>query len=149
MNHFKCILDRTSRCELRRLQSSLSVSNSKIQIPARIKRDPTDILHALESTIVKDSSLHIMKDYLYHDDPYLLPSKNWIIVFMHYHMNQVKKLQCGFIMNIAIYFQNIFQIQKLRHLNHFILIKIKYQKKYYYLLYLNVKCLMLYISISY
>lgn len=75
MNHFKCILDRTSRCELRRLQSSLSVSNSKIQIPARIKRDPTDILHALESTIVKDSSLHIMKDYLYHDDPYLLPSK--------------------------------------------------------------------------
>ncbi|XP_031367472.1 protein PTCD3 homolog, mitochondrial [Apis dorsata] len=75
MNHFKCILDRTSRCELRRLQSSLSVSNSKIEIPSRIKRDPTDILHALENTIPKDSSMHIMKNYIYHDDPYLLPMK--------------------------------------------------------------------------
>lgn len=75
MNHFKCILDRTSQCELRRLQSSLSISNSKIQIPARIKRNSTDILHALESTLPKDSNMHIIKNFMYHDDPYLLPIK--------------------------------------------------------------------------
>ncbi|CAD1468903.1 unnamed protein product, partial [Heterotrigona itama] len=61
---------RTPWYELRRLQSS--VSNSKIKIPARIQRDSTDILYALESTIPKDS---INLSYVYHDDPYLYPVK--------------------------------------------------------------------------
>ena len=67
------LLDRTSCVELKRLQSSLSVSNSKVKIPVRIQRGPTDILEALEQTIPKDSITN--NNYLYHDDPYLLPLK--------------------------------------------------------------------------
>ncbi|XP_048268623.1 protein PTCD3 homolog, mitochondrial isoform X3 [Bombus terrestris] len=63
----------TSCVELKRLQSSLSVSNSKVKIPVRIQRGPTDILEALEQTIPKDSITN--NNYLYHDDPYLLPLK--------------------------------------------------------------------------
>ncbi|KAK1125637.1 hypothetical protein K0M31_005198 [Melipona bicolor] len=70
MNRFRCLLDRTPWYELRRLQSSSSVSNSKIKIPARIQRDSTDILYALENTIPKD---FINLSYMYHDDPYLYP----------------------------------------------------------------------------
>ncbi|KOX79803.1 hypothetical protein WN51_11414 [Melipona quadrifasciata] len=61
---------RTPWYELRRLQSSSSVSNSKIKIPARIQRDSTDILYALENTIPKDFT---NLSYVYHDDPYLYP----------------------------------------------------------------------------
>ncbi|XP_033174927.1 protein PTCD3 homolog, mitochondrial isoform X3 [Bombus impatiens] len=60
----------TSCVELKRLKSSLSVSNSKVKIPARIQRGPTDILEALEQTMPKDSG---NISYLYHDDPYLYP----------------------------------------------------------------------------
>lgn len=70
MNHFKRVSDRISWCEFKRLQSTLSAPASKIQIPRRIKRGPTDILCALERTIPKDSMNH---NYLYHDDPFLLP----------------------------------------------------------------------------
>ncbi|XP_043600348.1 protein PTCD3 homolog, mitochondrial isoform X2 [Bombus pyrosoma] len=70
MNRLRYLLDRTSCVELKRLQSSLSVSNSKVKIPARIQRGPTDILEALERTIPKDSN---NISYLYHDDPYLFP----------------------------------------------------------------------------
>ncbi|CAL7938309.1 unnamed protein product [Xylocopa violacea] len=68
--NFKRISHRISLCELKRLQSSLSTSNSKIQIPARIKRGPTDILQALDSTIPEDYS---RISSVYHDDPYLIP----------------------------------------------------------------------------
>ncbi|XP_071865828.1 small ribosomal subunit protein mS39 [Bombus fervidus] len=72
MNRLRYLLDRTSCVELKRLQSSLSVSNSKVKIPARIQRGPTDILEALEQTIPKDFN---NISYLYHDDPYLIPLK--------------------------------------------------------------------------
>ncbi|CAK9807450.1 Protein PTCD3 homolog, mitochondrial [Anthophora quadrimaculata] len=70
MNRLKCISQRNSWCQLKRLQSSLSTSNSKIQIPVRIERGPTDILHALASTVPDDP---IQISYVYHDDPFLLP----------------------------------------------------------------------------
>lgn len=70
MNRLKCISQRNSWYQLKRLQSSLSTSNSKIQIPVRIERGPTDILHALASTVPDDP---IQTDYVYHDDPFLLP----------------------------------------------------------------------------
>ncbi|XP_017796576.1 PREDICTED: protein PTCD3 homolog, mitochondrial [Habropoda laboriosa] len=73
MNHLKSISQRNSWCQLKRLQSSLSsVSNSKIQIPARVERGPTDILNALNRTVPSDP---IKIDYVYHDDPFLLPTK--------------------------------------------------------------------------
>lgn len=72
MNRLRYFLHRTSCVELKRLQSSLSVSNSKVKIPARIQRGPTDILEALEQTIPKDFN---NISYLYHDDPYLIPLK--------------------------------------------------------------------------
>ncbi|XP_033343654.1 protein PTCD3 homolog, mitochondrial [Bombus vosnesenskii] len=70
MNRLRYLLDRTSCVELKRLKSSLSVSNSKVKIPARIQRGPTDILEVLEQTIPKDFG---NISYLYHDDPYLYP----------------------------------------------------------------------------
>nr|XP_034179190.1 protein PTCD3 homolog, mitochondrial isoform X1 [Osmia lignaria] len=71
MNHFKYISSsRCSWCQFKRLQSSSS--NSTIQIPPRIERKPTDILNALESTIPKDK---MATGYVYHDDPFLLPTK--------------------------------------------------------------------------
>ncbi|CAK9794674.1 Protein PTCD3 homolog, mitochondrial [Anthophora plagiata] len=70
MNSLKCISQRNLWCQLKRLQSSLSTSNSKIQIPVRIERGPTDILHALASTVPDDL---IQNNYVYHDDPFLLP----------------------------------------------------------------------------
>lgn len=70
MNRLRYLLNRTSCVELKRLQSTLSVSNSKVKIPARIQRSPTDILEALEQTIPKDFN---NISYLYHDDPYLIP----------------------------------------------------------------------------
>lgn len=71
MNHFKRVSNRVSWYELKRLQSSLSVANSKIQIPARIKRSSTDVLSAIEATI--PDVPHI--SYAYQDDPYLIPIK--------------------------------------------------------------------------
>ncbi|CAK9824805.1 Protein PTCD3 homolog, mitochondrial [Anthophora retusa] len=70
MNCLKCISQRNSWYQLKRLQSSLSTSHSKIQIPVRIERGPTDILHALASTVPDDP---IQNDYVYQDDPFLLP----------------------------------------------------------------------------
>ncbi|XP_068978689.1 small ribosomal subunit protein mS39 isoform X2 [Bombus flavifrons] len=70
MNRLRYLLDRTSCVELKRLKSSLSVSNSKVKIPDRIQRGPTDILKALERTIPKDYN---NTSYLYHNDPYICP----------------------------------------------------------------------------
>ncbi|XP_076241741.1 small ribosomal subunit protein mS39 [Calliopsis andreniformis] len=72
MNHLKSISYRNSWCQLKRLQSSMSASNSKIEIPPRIERGATDILHALDSTVPRDP---LRTHYKFHDDPFLLPSK--------------------------------------------------------------------------
>ncbi|XP_018331049.1 protein PTCD3 homolog, mitochondrial [Agrilus planipennis] len=48
--------------------------SSKINIPKRIQRGPTDILRALESTIERDPTA---AHYKYHDDPYLIPRVNY------------------------------------------------------------------------
>lgn len=53
---------------IRRLQSS--DATSKIRIPERIERGPTDILVALESTLQKQTTV---PHYKFIDDPYLLP----------------------------------------------------------------------------
>lgn len=47
--------------------------DEKIQIPNRIRRSPTDILRALETTISRDPTA---AHYKYHDDPYLIPTSN-------------------------------------------------------------------------
>lgn len=47
--------------------------DEKIQIPNRIRRNPTDILRALEKTITRDPTA---AHYKYHDDPYLIPTSN-------------------------------------------------------------------------
>ncbi|XP_015432428.1 PREDICTED: protein PTCD3 homolog, mitochondrial [Dufourea novaeangliae] len=72
MNHLKCVSYRSSWCRLRRPQSSLSALNSKIQIPPRIERGPTDILRALDQTVPRNP---MSMPYKYQDDPFLLPSK--------------------------------------------------------------------------
>ncbi|OAD52030.1 hypothetical protein WN48_03322 [Eufriesea mexicana] len=62
---------RISWCEIKRFKSSISVSNSKVCIPYRIKRGPTDILRALESTIPENIAT---KNYVFRKDPYLSPT---------------------------------------------------------------------------
>ncbi|XP_076678408.1 small ribosomal subunit protein mS39 isoform X2 [Andrena cerasifolii] len=69
MNHFKRISYRNTWCRLKRSQSSAAPS-SKIQIPPRIERGPTDILHALDCTVPRDP---LRTKYKYHDDPFLMP----------------------------------------------------------------------------
>ena len=72
MNHFKRIsYSRNTWCRLKRSESSAAPS-SKIQIPPRIERGPTDILHALDRTVPRDP---LRTKYKYHDDPFLLPSR--------------------------------------------------------------------------
>lgn len=48
-------------------------AEEKIEIPKAIPRGPTDILRALESTIIRDPTA---AHYKYHDDPYLIPMSN-------------------------------------------------------------------------
>nr|XP_033324844.1 protein PTCD3 homolog, mitochondrial [Megalopta genalis]XP_033324845.1 protein PTCD3 homolog, mitochondrial [Megalopta genalis] len=72
MNHLMCISYRSSCCWLHRSQSLLSTLSSEIQIPPRIERKPTDILRALERTVLEDP---IRTRYIFHDDPYLIPTK--------------------------------------------------------------------------
>lgn len=50
-----------------------NASAEKIVIPNRIQRGPTDILHALSSTVGNDPTA---AHYKYHDDPYLIPMSN-------------------------------------------------------------------------
>ena len=72
MNHFKRIsYSRNTWCRLKRSQSSAAPS-TKIQIPPRIERGPTDILDALDRTVPRDP---LRTKYKYHDDPFLLPLK--------------------------------------------------------------------------
>lgn len=53
--------------------SGKSKSSGTIEIPAYIKRGPTDILRALSQTVGID---HTAAHFKYHDDPYLIPTSN-------------------------------------------------------------------------
>ncbi|XP_055541391.1 protein PTCD3 homolog, mitochondrial [Wyeomyia smithii] len=53
--------------------SQTASAKEKIVIPARIEREPTDILNALSSTVGFDPTA---AHYKYHDDPFLLPITN-------------------------------------------------------------------------
>lgn len=53
--------------------STSSTDEHPFEIPKQIRRGPTDILRALESTIKRDPTA---AHYKYHDDPYLIPSSN-------------------------------------------------------------------------
>lgn len=48
-------------------------AEEKIEIPKKINRGPTDILHALSATVGTDTTA---AHYKYHDDPYLIPMSN-------------------------------------------------------------------------
>lgn len=53
--------------------SSPTPRKEQIVIPNRIPRTPTDILHALSSTVGRDPTA---PHYKFHDDPYLIPMSN-------------------------------------------------------------------------
>ncbi|XP_014206559.1 protein PTCD3 homolog, mitochondrial [Copidosoma floridanum] len=57
--------------QLQSLSTTSAEISDEVQIPARKERGPTDILHALESTLSRDPTA---PDYKYIDDPYLIPS---------------------------------------------------------------------------
>ncbi|KAL3265472.1 hypothetical protein HHI36_009676 [Cryptolaemus montrouzieri] len=57
----------------RRMNCTVGSTTEEIVIPQKIPRGPTDILRALESTIVKDPTA---AHYKFHDDPYLIPNSN-------------------------------------------------------------------------
>jgi len=52
---------------------SSSKRQQKIIVPSRIKREPTDILEAIASTVGKD---YTAPHYKYQDDPYFIPASN-------------------------------------------------------------------------
>ncbi|XP_031842745.1 small ribosomal subunit protein mS39 [Nomia melanderi] len=58
MNHLKRIPYRYPCCWLQHSQLFSSTLNSEIQIPPRIERGPTDILHALERTVDKCATIN-------------------------------------------------------------------------------------------
>lgn len=74
--HFRqlSIINRRNLIRLFRTHRLYSTEvREEIIIPKRIRRGPTDILRALESTIKRDPTA---AHYKYHDDPFLIPMSN-------------------------------------------------------------------------